>query len=121
MRKSAESILDLYDGKRREGFTGGIKIGFEQGRPVNCSEYSNPEQDPPPVPKGFNPEDRIKKACTDGYYGSLLFIFKDGEITHFSYVRTWAGKGIEELFSGQAVKSVSFPAGVPHAKLPAVR
>jgi hypothetical protein len=114
MQKSAESILGLFNQKHQEGFSGGIKIGFEQGRPVNCSEYSNPEQDPPPIPADFNLSDRIDKACATDYYGSLLFVFNKGEITHFSYVRTWGGRGIDDLLSLR-------PAGGHYAKLSEMR
>jgi hypothetical protein len=102
MQKSADSIIRLFDKKRHDHFTGGIKLGFEQGRPVNCSEYSNPEQSPPPVPEGFNIQEHITRACANGYYGSLLFILDDGKVTHFSYVRTWAGKGIDDLLVAQS-------------------
>lgn len=101
MQESADSILDLFEKKRQENFTGGIKLGFEQGRPVSCSEYSNPEQEPPPVPEGFNLETSISKACKNSYYGSLLFILKEGAITHYSYVQTWAGRGIEGLLGAK--------------------
>ena len=81
----------------QEGFTGGIKLGFEYGRPVNCSEYSSPEFSPPPVPSDFNPQEVLKKAFLSDYYGSLYFVFEAGAITHFSYIQTWAGQSIKTL------------------------
>ncbi|WP_461246349.1 hypothetical protein [Treponema sp. R6D11] len=97
MQKSADSLLCLFDKKRNEKFTGGIKIGFDSGRPVNCSEYSDPKDLPPPVPKGFSVREQIKKACASDYYGSHTYILSDGEITHASTVRTWSGQGIHTL------------------------
>jgi hypothetical protein len=101
MQESADFILGLFEKKRRENFTGGVKLGFEQGRLVNCSEYSNPEQSPPPVPEGYNLKEKIVKACNTSYYGSLLFILQEGKITHFSYVQTWAGRGVEGLLGAK--------------------
>ena len=104
MQKSADSILCLFDKKQREKFTGGIKLGFEQGRPVNCSEYSDPKETPPAVTGDFSLSDRLKKACSSGYYGSHLYIFKDGIITHASSVQTWMGQGIQSLLEEASAK-----------------
>jgi len=99
MQKSADSLLCLFDKKKQEKFTGGIKLGFDSGRPVNCSEYSDPKDLPPPVPEGFSIREQIKNACASDYYGSHTYIFNDGEITHASTVRTWAGQGIQSLLT----------------------
>jgi hypothetical protein len=97
MQKSADSLICLLDRKRREKFTGGIKLGFDQGRPVNCSEYSDPKDLPPPISQGFSVREQIKKACASDYYGSHTYIFNNGEITHVSTVQTWAGRSIQVL------------------------
>jgi len=97
MQKSADSVARLMDGYRQRKFTGGIKLGFEQGRLVNCSEYSDPKESPPPIPADFSLRERLKKACASDYYGSHLFILKEGEITHTSFIQTWASRGIQIL------------------------
>ena len=97
MQKSADSLAALFNRKQQEKFTGGIKLGFNQGRLVNCSEYSDPKDLPPRIPADFSLHERLKKACANGFYGTLLFIFKDGIITNHSSVQTWESKGIENL------------------------
>jgi hypothetical protein len=106
MQKSADSLICLFNKKQREKFTGGIKLGFEQGRLVNCTEYSDPERTPPPLPDGFSLHERLKMACTNGFYGSLLFIFKDGIITNTSTVQTWASQGIQSLLEESSVGGI---------------
>jgi hypothetical protein len=97
MHKSADSLICLFDKKRREKFTGGIKLGFEQGRLVNCVEYSDPERMPPLLPDDFSLRECFRMACSSGFYGSLLFFFKNGTIRNASSVRTWTGPGIQSL------------------------
>jgi hypothetical protein len=97
LEEPVKSILSYLDGKAREGFTGGIKMGFENGRPASFAESTNPDFKVPEVQREFSLEDNIRKACGGKFYGTLFFVFREGCITHFYYNRTWQGQVLEDM------------------------
>jgi hypothetical protein len=94
-----KSILSYLDGKAREGFTGGIKMGFENGKPASFAESTNPDFKMPEVQKEFSIEDSVKKACGGRFYGTLFLVYSKGCITHFYYNRTWQGQILEDMLN----------------------
>jgi hypothetical protein len=107
LEEPVKSILSYLDGKAREGFTGGIKMGFENGRPVSFAESTNPDFKVPEVQREFSMEDSVKRACSGKFYGTLFLVYREGNITHFYYNRTWQGQVLEDMlkFSGLAGKA----------------
>jgi hypothetical protein len=95
-----ESILSYLNRKADEHYTGGVRMGFEDGRPASFVESTNPDHTAPKVPGNFNERDVIKKACRNKYFGTLFFIYEAGKITHFSYIQSWQGRVLEEMLYG---------------------
>ena len=94
-----KNILLYIAYKERENFTGGIKMGFEEGRPHGFVETLNPDYTIPTIEQNFKLEDKIKKACSIDFYGTLLFILKSGKITHFTENRTYQGRILENMLN----------------------
>jgi hypothetical protein len=97
LEEPVKSILLYLDGKAREGFTGGIKMGFEKGRPASFAESTNPDFKVSEVQREFSLEDNIKEACGRSFYGTLFFVYREGSITHFYKNRTWQGQVLEDM------------------------
>jgi hypothetical protein len=92
-----KSILSYLDVKAREWFTGGIKMGFENGMPVSFAESTNPNFNVPEVQNEFSLEDSIKKVCSKKFYGTLFLVYREGCITNFYENRTWQGQVLEDM------------------------
>jgi len=90
-------ILSYLDGKAREGFTGGVRMGFEDGRPQSFAETKNPDKEIPETIPGFNIKKELETACTDKYYGTLFLVYESGQIIRFSTMRTYQGKVLDEM------------------------
>jgi hypothetical protein len=99
LEEPVKSILSYLDGKAREGFTGGIKMGFEDGRPASFAESTNPDFKVPEVQREFSLEDRVKKACSRKFYGTLFLVYREGNITNFYDNRTWQGQVLEDMLN----------------------
>jgi hypothetical protein len=92
-----ESILSYLNRKTAEHYTGGIRMGFEDGRPASFVESTNPDHSAPVVERDFDVKEIIKKACKGKYFGTLFFIYESGNITNFSYLQSWQGRVLEEM------------------------
>lgn len=90
-------IVSYLDGKRKTGFNGGVRIGFEKGKPGSIAETDNPDTSIPCIGSGFSIGDKIRMACGEGFHGTLFFVFREGEPTHFSYNRTVSGYELDML------------------------
>jgi hypothetical protein len=104
-----KNILFYLDGKTREGYSGGIKMGFEDGRPASLAESTNPDRVVPEVEYDFNLPETIRKYCAGKFYGTLFFIYNKGKITHFYRNRTWQGRVLEELLGKAPLKTEQKP------------
>jgi hypothetical protein len=98
----AESILSYLDGKARDGFTGGIRMGFEDGRPHSFAETDNPDTTIAETKAEFDIGDKLKTACTPKYYGTLFLVYDHGRITHFCSNKTMNGKVLEEMLQSHS-------------------
>jgi hypothetical protein len=92
-----KSILIYLHNKEREYYTGGIRMGFEDGRPVSFVETTCPDKKIIQVDPLFNIDGKIRMACTGKFYGTLFVIYANGKITHFYYNQTWQGRLLEEM------------------------
>jgi hypothetical protein len=98
--RRVKQIMAYLEGKAAGKFTGGVKMGFENGHAVSFSESSNADfRTTPELAEDFILEDQLWKALARGYYGTLYFVFRKGEVTNFYYNRTWQGRALEEFLS----------------------
>ncbi|GHU75316.1 hypothetical protein FACS189461_1340 [Spirochaetia bacterium] len=102
LEEPANSILLYLDSKAKDGFSGGIKMGFEDGRPASFVESMHPDMDVPEVKKDFDLAGNIRQACTGKFYGTLFLVYQAGKITHFYRNRTWQGRVLEGMLEGLA-------------------
>jgi len=96
-----EAIISYLNDKTQEGFTGGVKIGFEYGRPSSVAENFHVEV-LIPLPDGFDIKKQVTEALNGDFFGTLFFVFKDGQITHFNRIRTFQGKVLDKVILGYA-------------------
>jgi len=94
-----KSILSYLAGKTREGFTGGIKMGFEDGKPKGFAETDNPDTTIARIKPDFKINERISMACTPGFFGTLFLVYENGEITHSCYNKTFNGQVLDKMLS----------------------
>jgi hypothetical protein len=93
-----EKILTYLDNKKRECFTGGVKIGFEHGRPSGISENLKPDPETNLLIKNdFNIVEQINLACTGDFFGTLIFVYDCGEVTHFNRIKTIQGTVLSKM------------------------
>jgi hypothetical protein len=97
LEEPVKSIIKYLDGKAKEGFSGGVKMGFEDGRPASFVESTHPDLEVPKIPFDFNLVENIQKACKGKFYGTLFLVYDEGKITHFYYNRTWQGRVLEGM------------------------
>ncbi|GHU09559.1 hypothetical protein FACS1894151_07560 [Spirochaetia bacterium] len=97
LEEPVKNIMLYLDSKARERFSGGVKMGFEDGRPASFAESTHPDLDIPEVQYDFNLAETLEKACRGKFYGTLFFVYREGEITHFYYNRTWQGRVLEGM------------------------
>ena len=97
MDVAEKRIIAYLLNKQMAEFTGGVKMGFEAGRPNGFTENLAPDESIPQVETYFNTDEKIKLACNPEFYGTLFFIFKNGLITHFNLIRTYQGRLLEKM------------------------
>jgi len=94
-------ILFYFNNKAKEKFSGGIKMGFENGCPNSCAENTNSDFNAPEIEADFDLEEKIKTACGLGFYGTLFFVYESSNIISFYQTRTWQGKDLEAMLIRQ--------------------
>ena len=106
-----KAFLEEYRVKK---YTGGIKMAFEEGRPVTfwCSDV--PDFKTKPVGERFDIEETLQKATNSTFSGSLFFILEDGEIEHHYHVETIQGRKLLERLD-------NYRRATPHRKVIALR
>jgi len=95
--ETIRKVMSYLHDKTREGFSGGVKMGFEYGSPKSIAETLNPDATLP-LPDGFNIEEEIKTAFNGDFFGTLFFVYENGKITHFNRIKTMQGKVLEKMF-----------------------
>jgi hypothetical protein len=100
-KKLINNILSYLSDKERERFSGGIKMGFEKGQPSSFAETYCPDKDIKATGEDFDLKAFIRKACEDGFYGTLFVVYEDGVLTHYNRVRTIQGKVLEKVLGCQ--------------------
>jgi hypothetical protein len=101
-----EAIMNYLNDKMLEGFNGGVKIGFEYGRPSGIGETLKPDESVM-LPNGFNLEKEISEAFHGDFFGTLFFAYKNGEVTHFNRIKTIQGKVLDKILGDKAPNAAS--------------
>ena len=103
MQETINNILAYLFSKESERFTGGIKMGFENGKPSSFSETFCPDKEIITVNNEFNLEAFIKKACEPGFHGTLFVVFENGILTQYNRVRTIQGPVLDRVLGGRDI------------------
>ncbi|MDR0474541.1 MAG: hypothetical protein LBH43_12815 [Treponema sp.] len=109
MQESVKGVLSYLDDKATAGYTGGIKMGFEDGRPTGFAETDNPDTTIKKVKADFDIEERVKKACNPKYYGTIFLVYENGLITHCCSNKTMNGKVLDEMLQGYSQYTAAPP------------
>lgn len=99
MQDYVKSIKLYFEEKRRMRFTGGIKMGFEDGTPQTFWTSTSPEFKAPGLEANFNLDAKLIMASSKGFSGALFFILKEGEITDFYCNETLQGHKLMEFLN----------------------
>jgi hypothetical protein len=102
MQDYIKSIKLYLDEKRYERFTGGIKMGFEDGTPQTFWISTNPEFKSPGIDDHFDLEAKLMMAVSGGFSGTLFFILREGKITDFYCNQTIQGRRLIEFLNQKA-------------------
>ena len=101
--ETIRNILSYLSSKELEGFTGGVKMGFENGNPQSFSETFCPDKEIIAADALFNLESFIGDACKHGFFGTLYIVYKNGILTHYNRVRTMQGQVLERVLSSRDI------------------
>lgn len=92
---AGESIIEFLLKKQKTGFTGCVKLSFEDGGVVSINEANHLDI---PMTKNFSQNaivENIGMATQKTFNGSIVFLFKKGVVDSYSYTRTYKGKLLE--------------------------
>jgi hypothetical protein len=99
--ESLVRVVRYIDKRKREKFTGGIKISFDSGLLNSFSERGVIDERMLPVKQDFDLAERIKEVWQSDLSGSFFLALEDGALKGFSFVRTWNGAvAIKRLLDG---------------------
>jgi hypothetical protein len=101
--ETIRNILSYLSSKELEGFTGGVKMGFENGKPQSFSETFCPDKEIIAVDALFDLESFIRDACKPGFHGTLYIVYKSGILTHYNRVRTMQGQVLERVLGSRDI------------------
>ena len=110
---AGDRITDCLDKKRRQGFSGCVKMAFEDGKLSLVSEANHLDF---PMSKVFSRETVLElagMASEKGFCGTLVFFFNRGEIEFYSYLRNYKGDSLEAFLNegNQAARASSRKGG----------
>jgi hypothetical protein len=92
MQEYAGKIKAFLEEYRHEKYSGGIKMAFEEGKPITFWRSDAPDFKDKPIKAEFDLEKILQKATSNVFSGSLFFIFENGEIKHYYSIETLQGK-----------------------------
>jgi hypothetical protein len=92
-----KSFLEDY---RRKAFTGGIKMAFEEGKPMTFWISDIPDFKDKPVEEGFDLDKKLSMAASGTFTGTLFFLMEKGEIKHFYHNETIQGRRLLARLDG---------------------
>ena len=96
-------IIEFLERKKAQGFTGCVKMVFENGRLSLMQEANRLDF---PMSKVFSQKmipDLVAITAERNFCGTLVFSFNHGETDFFSYVRSYRGEELNALM-GNAPK-----------------
>ena len=94
-----EKIIDFLDKKRQQGFTGCVKMAFEDGKLSHIIEANHLDL---PMTKIFSQKEvseLVAITAESGFCGQLVFFFNHGKIDFYSFVRNYRGEALEAILS----------------------
>ncbi|GHV91197.1 hypothetical protein AGMMS50268_17000 [Spirochaetia bacterium] len=95
-----QNIMLFLEDKAKKNFSGGVKMTFEDGRPVAFVETTHPDTEGLELTIDFDIAEKVKIACRRRFYGTLFLIYDNGKITHYYYNQVWQRHGLEEMLEG---------------------
>ena len=89
-----EEIAKLLEKKKVQGFTGCVKLVFEDGKLALASEANWLDL---PMTKVFSQKavfELVATAAEKDFCGSVVFSFNHGEIEFYSFLRSYKGNAL---------------------------
>jgi hypothetical protein len=103
MQNYVRSIKAYFDEKRQARFTGGIKMGFEDGVPQTFWISTRPEFFNSGLEDKFDLEAKLTTAVSNGFSGTLFFVLKEGIITDFYCNETLQGRRLMDFLNQRQI------------------
>ena len=88
---AGEKITNLLEKKKAQGFTGCVKLVFEDGKLALISEANRLDL---PMTKVFSQKtvsELLATTAEKGFCGSVVFSFNYGQIELYSFLRNYKG------------------------------
>ena len=90
-------IIDFLEKKKAQGFTGCVKMSFEDGELSFITEANHLET---PRSKIFSQKtvaELVARTAERGFCGQLIFFFNHGEADFYSFSHTYRGEALSAL------------------------
>jgi hypothetical protein len=100
MQEHVGKIKAFLEDYQLKSFTGGIKMGFEEGKPMTFWISSVPDFKNKPVEEGFDLDKTLSMATVGTFTGSLFFLLEGGEIKHYYFNETLQGRKLLDKLDG---------------------
>lgn len=96
MKQHFDYIIEYLSIKEKQSFQGSVKIGIEHGRTVSITE-ANSFDLPTNKVETKTKEKVLAIAYSQGFNGSVVFVYKEGTLIEYGYNRTFKGEDLRKL------------------------
>lgn len=106
-------IIGFLDRKKSQGFTGCVKLVFEDGRLSLMTEANHLEIPRSKIFSRKTVSELLAATAESGFCGTLVFFFSRGEMEFYSFSRNYRGDALEAVMGGgrRAAQAASHKGG----------
>ena len=96
-----KQVIEYLEEKKRNNFTGSIRISFELGQIVALNEANRHDILTSQIEDYAVVGECFTMASNSLFSGHLSFVFCEGHITDYSYSKTLKGETLRKFFEGK--------------------
>lgn len=100
MRISKKTVIDKLKEFHNGIFTGVIKIGIQDGVFNQICIYNDCDSPKTETKDDLKALDKVFEIVTPQFNGTLIFYYKKGVVTHYSYNQTYKAYSLTEFLYG---------------------
>lgn len=96
-----KQVIEYLEEKQKSQFTGSIRISFEFGNVVAINEANRHDLLTDEAKSNDIVAECFKMASDPLFSGHLSFVFKNGNVTNYSYAKMLKGDTLKRFFSNK--------------------